>query len=350
MTPVTSDCEGIMKGLGDTQIEKHLEVAKFVREQARLFSDKAEKKLVQTFSAKNPPSVYKVGESVLVKVHSSKSRKVGMNKYAKVITGRFEKRNSKQGTYKVSYQLSGKQVHRWFKVTDLTSLTKNEEKSRKSVTQKSSNQSTFTMSTSEPDMVAVPSKSDVTQMLQAVISINKGEFAERVLALTAMMFSALEVWDDLYDVEKCSLYENAAYVTKIVGVSPSTTVKNQLAVTSKRPFMQFQGCSAYCGVCAINNALQSCATTVEKLNYIADSKWLLQIEEVGLTICDDLQKMRDIDGNYSIDVMMQATEDVGYELTHLYKEVIAMLSQPLNANTILNQLKGLIIHTVALNR
>lgn len=84
--------------------------------------------------------------------------------------------------------------------------------------------------------------------------------------------------------------------------------------------------------------------TVEKLDHIADNQWLLQIEEVGLTICDDLQKMRDIDGNYSVDVLKQATKDLGYEMVHLDNQVVAMLSQPLDANTTLSQLKGLITH------
>ena len=108
--------------------------------------------------------------------------------------------------------------------------------------------------------------------------------------------------------------------------------------------MQFQGWSSYCGVSAVNNALRRCATTVELFDHIADNQWLLQIEEVGLTICDDLQKMRDSDGNYSVDVLKQATKDLGYEMVHLDNQVIAMLSQPLDANTILNQLKGLITH------
>ena len=261
-----------------------------------------------------------------------------MDKYTRVITGRIDKRNMKQGTYKVSYELSGKQLHGWFKVTELTSLTKSEEKNRKSMTQQVRNRSI-------QSTLIVPSKSDVTQMLHTNISINKSKFPERVLALSATISSALEIWNDLYDVEKCSLHENVAYVTKIIGVKPSATVLNQLAVTSESPFMQFQGCSSYCGVSAINNALQRCAMTVEKLDHIADNQWLLQIEEVGLiTICDDLQKMRDIDGNYSVDVLKQATEDLGYEMVHLNNQVVAMLSQPLDANTTLNQLKGLITH------
>lgn len=153
----------------------------------------------------------------------------------------------KQGIYKVSYELSGKQLHRWFKVSELTSLTKSEEKNRKSMMQQVRNrsiQSTLitTSLNNQPDQVTVPFKSDVTQMLHADISINKGKFADRVLALSATISSALKVWDDLYDVEKCSLHENVAYVTKIIGVKPSATVLNQLAVTSERPFMQFQGC------------------------------------------------------------------------------------------------------------
>ena len=281
---------------------------------------------------------------MLVKLHGSRSHLKGMNKYTRVITGRIDKMNKKQETYNVSYQLSGKELHGWFKVTELTSLTKSEEKSRNSMTQQvksRSIQSTLntTSFNNEPDLVTVPSKSEVTHMLNNDISINKGKFAGRVLALSATISSSLEIWDDLYDVEKCALYENVAYVTNIIGVTPSATVLNQLAVTSERPFMQFQGCSSYCGVSAVNNALQRCATTVELFDHIADNQWLLQIEEVGLTICDDLQKMRDSDGNYSVGVLKQATKDLGYEMVHLDNQVIAMLSQPLDANTILNQLK-----------
>ena len=203
---------------------------------------------------------------------------------------------------------------------------------------------TSLMMNNEHDVVRVPSKSDVTVMLDTDISTQKGMFAERVQALLGTISSAIEIWDDLYDVEKISLHENVAYIIKVIGVAPSAAVVNQLTIARERPFMQYQGSSSYCGVSAVNNALQCRATTVEKFNDIADNLWLVQIEQVELTIYDDLQKMRDIDGNYSVDVLKQASEDLGYEMVNLDNIAVTKLSQPLDANTTLNQLRGLITH------
>ena len=337
-------CSSAKNGLRDAQIKQHLTIAKFVRAQAKLCSDKADKKMVKTFASKNPPSIYQVGEHVLVNLYGSKSRRKSLNKYTRVITGRIENTNVKQGRYKVCYELSGKELHGWFKVTALTSLTKCAEKSKKSMTALRN----LSLPSITPQPERVPSKSDVTELLQTHISTgtNTGKFAiaSRVKAIFSKILSAVEIWNDLYDVEKISLLNNATCVTKIIGMAPPSALKNQLAVTNERPFMQFQGSTSYCGVSVLNNALQYCAVTVEKLNDIADNQWLQQIEDIGLTICDELQQMRDTDGNYSVDVLKQATEDLGYEMVHLDNEIVTNLRQHLDTTTTLNQLSGLITH------
>ena len=70
--------------------------------------------------------------------------------------------------------------------------------------------------------------------------------------------------------------------------------------------MQYQGCSAYCGLCALNNAYREERFTVEMLDNIADDLWLRQIEQLGMSLTSELQSLRDICGHYSIEVLRES--------------------------------------------
>ena len=109
-------------------IKIHLKLASHIREEIKIASDKAAQKLVKQSAIKNPPNVYDVGAEVLVRRFSSNSRRKA-DKHSRIVAGRITKRNVKLGTYKVMYKLCGKEVQNWFKVTDITSLTHDEDKS-----------------------------------------------------------------------------------------------------------------------------------------------------------------------------------------------------------------------------
>ena len=99
-----------------------------IRETAAIVSDKAAGKMVKTSIANNPPAEYEVGDDVIIKRFGATSRrKSGRDKWLRFVKGTVEKHNQNSSSYKVSYLLDGKQQHEWFKVSDITSLTLDEE-------------------------------------------------------------------------------------------------------------------------------------------------------------------------------------------------------------------------------
>ena len=63
------------------------------------------------------------------------------------------------------------------------------------------------------------------------------------------------------------------------------------------PFMQLQGLSNHCGVCAINNVAGQEVTNVPEA---ADELWLKQFEKTGCLVTDDIQRHRDSNGFHSL--------------------------------------------------
>ena len=112
-------------------ITKHLEIIQAVRSQAKSVSSKANRKMIHTFKAKNPPAQYKCGDDVIIRRFSSSSkRKSARDKQQRIVTGRVVRHSNKSGNYKVNYTLDGKQHEEWISVSDLTSLTLQDEKDR----------------------------------------------------------------------------------------------------------------------------------------------------------------------------------------------------------------------------
>lgn len=87
--------------------------------------------MIRTSKAKNPPTQYKCGDSVIVRRFSSSTkRKSAKEKQQRFVTGEILKHNSKSETYKVKYTVDGQKHEEWFSVSDLTSLTLQAEKDR----------------------------------------------------------------------------------------------------------------------------------------------------------------------------------------------------------------------------
>ena len=115
-------------------VEKHLKVLKSVRSGANINSRHTAEIMIQSTKAAQPPSVYTVGSEVLVRRFSSKSRKKsagrGLDKRRlRVVKGTITQVRS--GCYKVRYQFNGQIEEKWFPVTDITSVTYENEKNLK---------------------------------------------------------------------------------------------------------------------------------------------------------------------------------------------------------------------------
>lgn len=120
---------------GSHTVEKHLKVLKSVRSGANINSRNTAEMMVQSTMAAQPPSVYTVGSEVLVRRFSSKSRKKsagrGLDKRRLRVVKGTVTQVRKSGRYKVRYQFNGQVEEQWFPVTDITSVTYENEKNLK---------------------------------------------------------------------------------------------------------------------------------------------------------------------------------------------------------------------------
>ena len=121
--------QGVSTLYSSDDITRHLELIKEVRALAKNTSNKADKKMVEASKAKAlPVSEYKCGDKVIVRRFPSSSRR--KSKQKRFVTGEIIQHSLNSSNYKVKYMLDGKLHEEWFNVTDLTSLTREEEKCR----------------------------------------------------------------------------------------------------------------------------------------------------------------------------------------------------------------------------
>ena len=103
----------------------------------------------------------------------------------------------------------------------------------------------------------------------------------------------------------------------MLGVHADSTIQSQVHISHHKPWMQSQGQSNYCRLCAINNVYSDEKLTVEQLDNIADEFWLCQIEQFSLDLTDELQIQRDVNGFYSFEVLREVLECFGDQLLNL---------------------------------
>ena len=92
------------------------------------------------------------------------------------------------------------------------------------------------------------------------------------------------------------------------------------------PFMQMQGQSNYCGLCAFNNLVGQEVISVERMNNVADDLWLRQCEQLNLSLIENMQFHRDINGFHSHHTMEEVAECYGYSLQLLHSAIRALFS------------------------
>ena len=110
--------------------KSHSKRVKAKRTQALSASEKCASRMVEREAKKPPPSVYQVGETVLIRYPGS-GRKWVKKRY--VLEAQVLKRNLEKDLYKVSFSspISGKKTNKWMSVCDVTSTTMDKENRKK---------------------------------------------------------------------------------------------------------------------------------------------------------------------------------------------------------------------------
>ena len=124
---------------------------------------------------------------------------------------------------------------------------------------------------------------------------------------------------DIMETAHCSVQAKSAFQreVQVLGIHADSTIQSPVHISHHNPWMQSQGKSNYCGLCAINNAYSDEKLTVEQLDNIADDLWLRQLEQFSLDLTDELQIQRDVNGFYSFEVLREVVECFGDQLLNL---------------------------------
>ena len=121
-----------MTDLSEKHIKQHMELLCKIRRKAALKAHQVDEQMVQRQMAKEPPSIYKVGESVLVQFDSKKWNKVKGKGVAvnPSCPGKVLACNLELNKYKIETHVDGKEVEEWMNVSKISSLTRAQEKMR----------------------------------------------------------------------------------------------------------------------------------------------------------------------------------------------------------------------------
>ena len=106
-------------------------------------------------------------------------------------------------------------------------------------------------------------------------------FTERLKVLKKQILHWLENWLTLTAEQQENLHQNVIYTTTIICRQSGAS---QVRPAGTLPFMQLQGQSNYCGLCAFNNLVGQEVITVQRMNNVADYLWLRQSEQLNLSL------------------------------------------------------------------
>ena len=180
-------------------------------------------------------------------------------------------------------------------------------------------------------------KSQVTSM-RKTMHAGKDLLKNCLSTIELMIAGHLQCWNNVSNEEKRNLHQNVKYIHDIIGNHASQSIQKQVSSVSSQPWMQYQGCSAYCGLCALNNAYRQERFTVEMLDNIADNLWLRQIEHLGMSLTSEVQCLRDISGYYSIEVLMESVSRMSDDLVNVDGTMQHIMAQNTNADNFVNEL------------
>ena len=99
---------------------------------------KAAGKMVMKFNSKNPPAEYMIGSKVMVRRFGSDCCKragtQSASKTSRIVKGTVTEKSQKSQTYRILCKLESGHTKEWFKVSDITSLTYEEQKKKHNTT------------------------------------------------------------------------------------------------------------------------------------------------------------------------------------------------------------------------
>ena len=127
-----------------------------------------------------------------------------------------------------------------------------------------------------------------------------------------------KVYSNLSKEQKSNLRQNLDYIRDVLGkISKGSNFLTQCVPSKCESFyMQRQGSSTLCGLCAVNNLLGKEEFVSSDLDKIADVLWFNQICN-GLSLTDEIQSTRSDDGYYCIEVLLTAASERGMTLENL---------------------------------
>lgn len=136
--------------------------------------------------------------------------------------------------------------------------------------------------------------------------------------------------------EKLNLYNNVKYAVTVINRGK---ISSQVKKAGTLPFMQLQGASNYCGVCAINNLLGREAVSIKYVNNVADDLWLRQIEQCEIPLTENIQCHRDVDGFFSFHTIEAVLESYNYTLSLISANNVLMATvQRQNYSSLIQEL------------
>lgn len=150
----------------------------------------------------------------------------------------------------------------------------------------------------------------------SLLNVNRGIFTDRVKSHSVIMKQILNNWQLLSNDQRINLHNNTRYIIEVINRHSATSVQT-IRHAGTLPFMQLQGQSHYCGMCAINNLVGKEMITCNEIDNIADDIWLKQSEVCGLSPTDEFQSHRSSLGDHSLDTITEVARIHGYNLEAL---------------------------------
>lgn len=129
------------------------------------------------------------------------------------------------------------------------------------------------------------------------------------------------------DTERKAINDNMQYVYQII--CPGTYLhKNMKTFYENSIFLQVQGDTALCGLCALNNGYQEEKFDVNLLNSIADQQWISHYTDLHMPISELYLPFRDTNGWYSIEVLLKAVDNLGDSMVNLSGVLNSYFTKP----------------------
>ena len=114
------------------------------------------------------------------------------------------------------------------------------------------------------------------------------------------------------------------YIPRVICTNCSS-MPTVLCAVGSEVFMQNQGNTALCGLCALDNAYQAQVFDVMSLHGAADELWIKQSTDLRLPNTEIYTPMRDARGCYSIEVLLHAVQCLGDRVLCLSNVLIQCL-------------------------